>query len=38
MIVSIMSMSQTALEIKTHWNATVYDTDYVGITVHGDLA
>ena len=38
MIISIMSMSQTALEIKTHWNAVVYDTDYVGITVHGDLA
>ena len=38
MMTSIMSMSQTALEIKTHWNAVVYDTDYVGITVHGDLA
>ena len=37
MIISIMSMSQTALEIKTHWNATVYDSDYVGISVHGDL-
>ena len=36
--ISIISMSQTALEIKTHWNAVVYDTDYVGITVHGDLA
>ena len=36
--ISIISMSQTALEIKTHWNTTVYDTDYVGVTVHGELA
>ena len=38
MVISIISMSETALQIKTHWNAVVYDTDYVGISVHGDLA